>query len=567
MAESNLAAMHRAVAGRLGPRTALRYKRHGLYHDLSWDDYRRRADGAAAALVGLGLRPGDRVGLLSENRVEWLIADVAILSAGAADVTLHAPLSPAQVKYQLGHSGARGVILSGQAQADKVLAELEGLPDLEWLVAFDPVDVGGRIRSLTFDGLIQRGRMDPAAQAEARRRERATTRDDLATIIYTSGTTGNPKGVMLTHGNILSNAEACDAISGWGPDDVMLNWLPYSHIYARTCDHYVPTLAGTTLGLAESLDTLVVNLAEIQPTCMSSVPRFYEKVWASVAMLPPEARGAQLRRILGGRVRHFSSGGAPLPKPVARGFHEAGVSLMEGYGLTESSPVISFNYPACFKVGTVGRPIPGVEVQIADDGEVLTRGPHVMRGYWKDEEATRQAIGDGWLHTGDVGTLDQDGFLSITDRKKDLIITSGGKNIAPSELERLLTGDPYVDQAVVAGDGKPFVTALIAPNLAALEAKAAELGCRIEAEGDLITTPALHAFMAERVARIMQAVSQPERVRSFLLLARPFRLDQDELTATLKVRRRHILAKFAGPLEALYAAGPPDRGAASESVP
>jgi long-chain acyl-CoA synthetase len=560
VAYPNLAAMHRAVADRLGPRTALRFKRHGIYHDLSWDDYRRRADGAAAALVGLGIRPGDRVGLLSENRVEWLVADIAILTAGAADVPLHAPLSPAQVRYQLGHSGARGVIVSNQAQADKVLAEIEGLPDLEWIVSFDPADVAGRVRHFTFDGLIQRGLLDRGSLAEARRREQATTRGDLATIIYTSGTTGNPKGVMLSHGNLLSNAEACNAIAGWHADDVMLNWLPYSHVYARTCDHYVPLHSGATLCLAESLDTLVVNLAEIQPTCMSSVPRFYEKLWSSVAALSPEARGAQLRRILGPRVRHFSSGGAPLPKHVAHGFHEAGLTLMEGYGLTESSPVISFNHPECFRVGTVGRPIPGVEVKVADDGEILTRGPHVMQGYWKDGEATRRAIVDGWLHTGDVGVLDADGFLSITDRKKDLIITSGGKNIAPGELERLLTSDPYIDQAVVAGDGKPFVTALIAPNLAALEAKAAELGCRIEADGELITTPALHAFMAERVDRVMQAVSQPERVRSILMLARPFRLDRDELTATLKVRRRHILAEFAGPLEALYASTPADRG-------
>ncbi|MBX6312686.1 MAG: long-chain fatty acid--CoA ligase [Isosphaeraceae bacterium] len=554
MAYSNLATMHRSVAEQLGPRAALRYKRYGLYHTISWDIYRRRADAAAAALIDFGIQPGDRIGLLSENRPEWLIADIAILSAGAVDVPIHAPSSPKQVEYQLGHSESRVVFVSNQAQADKVRSVLESLPRLEFLVSFEPVDVGGAIRHVTWEGLLQRGRMlGPQGQAEVRRREEALTLDDLATIIYTSGTTGLPKGVMLTHGNLLSNAATTVEISKSHTEDVILSYLPYSHIYARACDHYMAIYAGSTLCLAESIDTLVANLAEIQPTVLSSVPRFYEKVWASIEHLPPEARAKALRGILGSRVRHFSSGGAPLPRHVALGFMEAGLPLMEGYGLTESSPVISFNHPGAFKVGSVGRPIPGVEVKIAADGEILTRGPHVMKGYWKDPEATVEAIRDGWLHTGDVGYLDEDGFLFITDRKKDLIITSGGKNIAPSELERLLASDPYIDQAVVYGDGKPCPSALIVPNLPALEAKAAELGCRIELDDrDLIRTQALYDFMAERIDRLMQAVSNPERVKAFLMLGRPLKLDAEELTATLKVRRKHILSKFVDRLDALY---------------
>jgi long-chain acyl-CoA synthetase len=548
--------MHRATADRLGPRAALRWKRLGVWHDLAWGDYRRQADAVAAAIVDLNIRKGDRVGLLSENRPEWLVADVGLLTAGAADVPLHAPLAAPQVLYQLGHSGARGVIVSDQAQADKVFASLEGLPDLEWLAAFDPIRPpdGCRLRLLTWDGLIARGRLaEEATLAEARRRESSLGPDDLATILYTSGTTGPPKGVMLTHGNLLSNAEATIQAMPGGPEDILLSWLPYSHIYARTVDHYMTALGGGTVALAESVDTLVVNLAEVRPHWMTAVPRFYEKVWASVESLPPDARAAALHRIFGPRLRFLSSGGAPLPPHLARGFEEAGIPLLQGYGLSESSPVITFNRLDHHKIGTVGPPIPGVEVRIAPDGEILTRGPHVMKGYWRDPEATARTVLDGWLHTGDVGTLDADGFLTITDRKKDILVTSQGKNVAPAEIERLLTADPFIDQAVVCGDRRPFVAAILVPNFPALQARARELGCPWESDGEFLTSEPLRAFLAGRVEAAMQAVSQPERVRAFLVLARPFSPAEEEMTATLKVRRRHILAKFAPQLEALYA--------------
>jgi long-chain acyl-CoA synthetase len=560
VADSNLPTMHRRVAQRLGPRPALRFKRHGLYHDLSWDDYRRQADAAAAALIVLGIEPGDRVGLLSENRTEWLIADIALLSAGAADVPMHAPLAPRQVAYQLGHAGARAVLVSDQAQADKVLAGLDALPDLDLLVSFDPVDARGRIRQITWEGLIHRGRQLGRAGIDGvLQREGAPTRDDLATIIYTSGTTGQPKGVMLSHGNLLSNVEAMLQTSEVTLHDVLLSWLPYSHIYARTVDHYLTIRAGVTVCLAESLDTLAVNLAETQPTRFTAVPRFYEKVWAAVEHLEPAARRRHLHELFGPRVEQLSSGGAPLPRHICAGFFEAGLPLLEGYGLTESSPVICFNRPGRYKVGTVGAAVPGVEVRIAADGEILTRGPHVMLGYWKDPEATRAAIVDGWLHTGDVGRLDADGFLTITDRKKDLIVTSGGKNIAPGELERLLAGDPYIDQAVVCGDGRPFVAALIVPNFPRLHAKAQELGCPVDVVDGLVQGEAIHAFLADRIGTAMQDVSGPERVKAFLLLGRPFQVDAEELTATLKLRRRRIIENWADHLDRLYAEATPPR--------
>jgi long-chain acyl-CoA synthetase len=556
VADTNLATMHRRIAGQLGPRTALRFKRDGIYHDVAWSEYARHVERSAAGLVGLGVEPGDRVAILAENSVDWLVADLGILSAGGVDVPLHAPLVANQVAYQLHHSGARGVIVSDQNQADKVLAVKAELGALEWLVSFAAVDPKDRIRHLTWDGLKHAAAgVCTDAGAEVRRRQDALTRNDLATIIYTSGTTGNPKGVMLTHGNLLANTEGMAAAAEVRPDEVLLSWLPYSHIYARTCDHYLMILTGGTTCLAESVDTLGANLAETHPTWLTAVPRFYEKVWASVEHLEPAARADALRTFFGPRIRRLSSGGAPLPRQICEAFHEAGIPLLEGYGLTESASAISFNRADQSRFGSVGVAMPGVDVKIAADGEILTRGPCVMKGYWSEPDATAAALdADGWLATGDVGRLDADGFLTITDRKKDLIVTSGGKNIAPSELERLLTSDPAIDQAVAYGDRKPFVTALIVPGSGWLETAATRLGLDFPppSAGDMIDCPELHRLMQERVDRLMQAVSQPERVRTFLLLARPFQVEAGELTATLKVRRRHIIDRYRDRLDALY---------------
>ena len=549
----SLPAMHRDISERLQAQTAVKYKHDGRYRDLSWSEYRQQADVAAAGLIELGVRPGDRVALLSANRCEWLVADHAVLSCAAIDVPLHAPLSPKQVGFQVSHSESRGIIVSGPAQAAKVDEVIGSLPQLEFIVSFERIEPRGRLRTLSWDELLQLGDEAGAdGRAEIRRREAELTGDDLATIIYTSGTTGNPKGVMLTHANLLSNSEATLRTSNVGDDDVMLSWLPYSHIYARTVDHYLSTLAEMTLCLSESIDTLRENLQEIQPTWMTSVPRFYEKVWSEVEQLSADERRDELWRIFGPRIRQLSSGGAPLPQHVCRGFHEAGLPLLEGYGLTESSPVISFNSLENCRIGTVGRAIPDVDVCIADDGEILTRGPHVMKGYWKNPEATAATIVDGWLQTGDIGRLDDDGYLSITDRKKDLIITSGGKNIAPTELERLLVSDPYIDQAVIYGDARPFVTAIIVPNQDNLNRKAAELSSTLVIREEFVRNDEVLNFFQQRIDAMMQAVSGPEQVKKFLLLGRLLTLDADELTATLKVRRRHVIQKYESSLAALY---------------
>jgi long-chain acyl-CoA synthetase len=543
---TTLCQLHRDACRRLDTAIAIRFRRDGVYQDLSWHDYRQAADCAAAGLISLGLSPGDRVAILSENRLEWLLADHAMLSAAAVTVPLHAPLSAAQVCFQLGHSGARAVFVSDQNQADKVTQVLADLPDLRWLIHFDPIKAAGCVETLSWNQLADRA--SPTDHETIARREAELRGDSLATIIYTSGTTGDPKGVMLSHDNVLSNALGTATAAEFGPDDVVLSWLPYSHVYARTVDHYLSTQLGSTLVLAESLDTLLDDLAEIQPTWMNGVPRFYEKVWAKVESLSPDDRRQALHSIFGPRIKQLSSGGAPLPGHVCRGFNEAEIPLLEGYGLTESSPVISFNSRARYRLGSVGPAIEGVEIRIASDGEILTRGPHVMQGYWKNEAATAEVIVEGWLKTGDVGELDADGFLSITDRKKDLMITSTGKNIAPSQIERLLASVPDIDQAVLYGDGRSYLTALVVPNFERL----AQLDHEIQSTDGIISTPTIIAHYQQRIDDLMQSVSGSEQVKKFLLLDRPLQMANEELTATQKVRRRFVTAKYEAQLAALY---------------
>lgn len=549
----NLAEVLRRQADVLGPKPALRFKRYGLYHDLSWEQYSNDVLACAAALVDAGLQVGDRVGLLSENRVEWLMADMAILTAGCVNVPPHSPLTAHQAHFQLEETETRWLFVSNQEQLEKIRQIRAGLPKLEGIVIFDSNAASSDAQS--WAGFLQHGRqvLDQRRSELATREERLGP-DDLATIMYTSGTTGNPKGVMLTHGNLLSNAVAVHEAFGATPDALMFSWLPYSHIYARTVDHYESLIAGLTLGLAESADTLIENLAELQPTQMTAVPRFYEKVLSAVPSGDATKAARILKKIFGPRMDVLSSGGAPLPLPVAEAYQAAGLLLLQGYGLTESSPVISFNRKTHNKLDTVGRAIPGVEVKIAADGEVLTRGPLVMKGYWKNPQATDEAIRDGWLHTGDLGKLDADGFLSITGRKKELLVLSNGKKVVPSYIEGLLIADECIDQAAVGGEGRSFLTALIVPHWANLRRALREQGIILDHESDekLARHPAVTSFLQKRIDAALSQVANWERVKKFVVLAQPFSIANDELTVSLKLRRNVVLVHHAAELEALY---------------
>jgi long-chain acyl-CoA synthetase len=553
MTYRNLAEVLRRQGERLGARPAVRFKRYGLYGDLTWEQYRADALACAAALADAGIGPGDRVGLVSENRLEWLVADMGILTAGAVTVSPHAPLTARQIHFQLADAGARWLFVSNRDQREKIGQVEADLPDLRGVVAFEDAAADGRV--ISWAAFLQRGRAAlPRFREELHRRELSLGTDDLATLMYTSGTTGQPKGVMLTHGNLVSNAAACDEASPRGWDAVLLAWLPFSHIYARTVDHYLSLLAGATLCLAESADTVVQNLEEVQPTHMSSVPRLYEKVLAAVASSDVSKSRRRLREIFGPRMDWLGSGGAPLPPAVAEAYRAAGLLVLQGYGLTESSPVISFNRKSHFKLETVGQLLPGVEVRIAPDGEVLSRGPHVMKGYWHNPQATAEAIRAGWLHTGDLGELDADGFLKITGRKKDLLVLSNGKKVVPAHLEGLLLGDDCIDQAVIHGEGRSYLTALIVPNWSNVRRTLQEAGESVERENDesLARHPAVLELLRRRVDRALADVSSWEQVKKFHVLARPFSVASEEMTVSLKLRRNVVLEKHGAALDALY---------------
>jgi long-chain acyl-CoA synthetase len=555
MEYANLAQVLHRQSERLGPRVALRFKRYGLYRDFTWDSYRAEALAGAAALVDVGIAPGERVGLVAENSLDWLVADMAILTAGAVNVSPHAPLTARQILYQLHDADVCWAIVSTAAQLDKIRSICSELPALRGVVVFDPAAAGAD--ATAWEAFRQRGRESlQRLRSELTRREAALGPDDLATVMYTSGTTGTPKGVMLTHGNLLSNTLACQQVQPHDPADIILSWLPYTHIYARTVDHYLALAAGVTLAIAESAEMLVENLDEVQPTHMASVPRFYEKVLTAVACPDPAETGKRLRRIFGKRIDWLSSGGAPLPMPIAEAFGSAGLKLMQGYGLTETSPVISFNSKTHNKLGTVGRPLPGVEVRIAADGEVLTRGPHVMKGYWKDPKATTETICDGWLHTGDLGSLDADAYLSITGRKKELMVLSNGKKVVPSHLEGLLASDGCIDQAVVCGEGRNFLTALIVPHWGNVKSAMVGQGIALQGESDgWAQHPAVVDLLMHRCRSALAELSHMEQIKKFIILPRPFTVENDELTVSLKLRRNVVIKRYGSALDELYRQG------------
>ena len=540
-------------AERHADEAALQVKRDGVYRDIPWKELAGRVRALAAGLIALGVQPGDRVGILSENRQEWIETDFAILSAGAITVALHAPLTATQVREQFRDSAPVVVFVSTADQRDKLLCLRADLPSVRQIFVFEENAAQGEVKPLS--ELEKAGRALPASTPDLLpARIAAIEPDDVAAIIYTSGTTGESKGAMLTHRNFVSNIRAIEKHFPLNGDMITLVYLPLSHVYARTCDLYFVLATGRTVALAECLDTLVPNLQEIRPHHISGVPRIYEKL-AAAARPAFEAGNQQvLRQILGGRIEYCGSGGGALSPEVARFFFAAGVPIYQGYGLTETSPVISFSNANHCKIGAAGVILDGVEVKIADDGEILSRGPHIMRGYWNRPEATAAAIDpDGWFHTGDVGYLDADGFLFITDRKKDILVTAYGKNVAPQQIEGLLGFDPFIEQACVYGDGKPFLTALLIPTAPVLEAWAAKNGLGGIPVVELIALPEVHTLYAGRITAALCMLAPHEQVRKFLLLPEPFAFDRGEMTVTAKLRRAQVVARYHDALEALYA--------------
>ncbi len=573
---------------------ALQAKVGGRYEPISHATLFSRVRHAALGLAELGVRHGDRVALLSENRPEWAIADYACLTSGVIDVPIYPNETPEAAAYIINNSGAVAVFVSTAEQAAKIAEVRAECSSLRNVIGFGDVRLPGADHTLLELEAKGAAALTPEREETYRRGALAVEPGHLATIIYTSGTTGAPKGVMLTHDNLYSNVKGAAGVIPFTGHDTCLSFLPLSHVFERMAGHYLMMATGTSIAYAESIDTVPLNLTEVRPTLVLSVPRLYEKMyarvlenalaggavkkqiffwaravadrWADQKLAGREPRGmlamqyavaqhlvfSKLQARTGGRMRYFVSGGAPLAPEIDKFFYAAGLVILEGYGLTETSPVICVNSPEQFRIGTVGPPIPGVEVKIAEDGEILTRGPHVMKGYYGNPQATAEVLdADGWFATGDVGAL-ENGFLRITDRKKDIIVTAGGKNIAPQPIENEIKTNKYVSQVVMIGDKRKYPVVLVVPNWEQLEKWAKYKNLIWTDRAQLLAMPTVHAKMEKEVFARTAHLARFEQPKKVGLLEHEFTLEKGELTPTLKVKRRVIDRMYKHAIDALY---------------
>jgi len=567
------------------------YKKDGAFTPISTQEFGDGVKHLALGLKALGFEEGQKLCLLSENRPAWTMTDFATLCAGGLTVPIYTTLVSEQIRYIIEDSDATVVVVSNSDLWKKVEPLRPGLAKVKHYITFADEAPAG---VLTLKAVLDKGRA--VAGAEPRLYDDLVARvkpDDEATLIYTSGTTGVPKGVILTHDNIVSNIKTSASIIPFSSADTVLSFLPLSHILERMV-MFTYLYKGCTVAFAESLEAVAQNLLEVRPHIMVSVPRVFEKIYTKVidqVLASPSLRrkiffwalkvgkaygalklagkpipgGLAFRRKIaaglvfskiiaktGGRVRFFVSGGAPLSKDIAEFFYAIGLTILEGYGLTETSPVISINTFEHIRLGTVGKVIPGVEVKIAPDGEILARGPNIMKGYYKKEAETRDVLEGGWFKTGDIGRFDDDGFLVITDRKKDLIVTSGGKNIAPQPIENQLKTSPYIGNGVVLGDRRRFISALVVPNFEKLEEYARQQAIAFSGREDLVTNPRVVAFLMSEVDRVTPHLASYEKIKKILVLPRDFDIERGEITPSLKVRRANVTAAYRAEIEAMY---------------
>jgi long-chain acyl-CoA synthetase len=567
---------------------AMLHRENGRWLPISSTQLYRNVVGAANGLRQWGIGKGDRIAILSENRPEWSTADFGILLLGAVTVPIYATLTPEQTAYTLRDSGAAVVFVSTEKQLQKIQSIL-GQTELRKIVVMDRVKIPGE---LALSCVLMERFTDPLSDnlnTEIDSLAHSIRPDDLATIIYTSGTTGVSKGVMLTHGNMSSNIEGWLPGFDFHPNQVSISFLPLSHVTARSVDFGLLS-QGVTLAYCPFIENLPTTLLEVRPTTCVSVPRVYEKIYAKTettaqgfpkrniyqwALLVGRASKAEIlsgripgslswklanklvfskiRQGLGGRVETFISGGAPLGRDLAEWFATVGIRIHEGYGLTETSPVIAVNTPAHHRIGTVGKMLSNVEVRIAEDGEILVRGPSVFKGYWNRPEETQNAFENGWFKTGDIGDIDADGYLSVTDRKKELIKTSGGKFIAPQPIENSLKINPLVGAAVVVGDKRKFACVLIVPNFALLEDWAKNNGVAFASRIELIANSAVQILYEEIVARANEKLARFETMKRVVLIPDEFTPENGALTPTMKLRRRVVEERYRNQIEEVYA--------------
>ena len=578
-----------AVDNLPNPRAQL-FRVAGRWESISSQELLRRVAGLSTALVELGVKPGDRIGLFSANRPEWHTADFAITGAGGVTVPVYFNESPERMTYILKHCGAKVVFVVGSPQLQKLLACRPNLPELEQIIVAGAGIPGDCLR---YETLIA-GAGDPDISAY-RIRASQVLPGQLSSLIYTSGTTGEPKGVMLTHTNFCSNVtDTCVQFQLRHGVDIAISFLPLAHVYGRMLD-YVYLFNGITVAYVDEMERVAQALLELHPTVLAAVPRFFEKIYTRLMEQRSAAKGikrvifdwamkvtehsspwrcgdkdvgiavklqwaladllvfSKIRKGTGGKLRIVFSGGAPLSKELAEFFWAVGIPIFQGYGLTETSPVLSSNYPEN-RVGSSGKPIPNVELRIAEDGEILAKGPCVMHGYYKNAEATREVLSqDGWLRTGDMGYLDKDNFLFITDRKKDLLKTAGGKYVAPQPIENSLKTSPYLLNAMVIGDKRKFIVALLVPNVATVAARAAERGIKFASNAELVAHPWVQSLIGSEVKRLTANLAQYESIKRFALLPEDFSFANGSLTFTLKLKRRVVEQQYRDVIESLYA--------------
>ncbi len=567
------------------------FKKDGAYGPISAAEFGTSVKHLALGLRALGFEAGQKLCLLSENRPDWTMTDFAALTAGGLTVPIYTTLVSEQARYIIDDSDATVVVVSNADHWKKIEPLRAGLTKVKHYITFAEEAPAG---VLTLAAVLEKGKA--AAAAEPGLYDTLVARikpEDAATLIYTSGTTGVPKGVILTHDNLVSNIKTASDLIEFSSKDTVLSFLPLSHILERMV-MFTYVYKGCTIGFAESVEAVAKNLLEVRPHIMVSVPRVFEKIYAKVmdqVLASPALRrriffwalqvgraygalklegkpipgGLALRRSVaaklvfskiiaktGGRVRFFVSGGAPLSKDIAEFFYAVGLVILEGYGLTETSPLLSINTFEAIRLGTVGKPAPGIDIRIAADGEILARGPNIMKGYYKKEAETREIMEGGWFHTGDIGHLDADGFLVITDRKKDLIVTSGGKNIAPQPIENLLKTSPYIVNAVVIGDRRRFIAALVVPDFEKLQAYAKAQGIAFATVDELCKNRRIVDFLKAEADRATPLLASYEKVKRIVILPRDFDIERGEITPSLKVRRANVTSEYQEAIDALY---------------
>jgi len=583
------------VTGKYADRPMYGYKKNETWLELTFAEVRDQVEQMTCGLKALGLNAGDHIAIVSPNNQLWAMSDYATICARGVVVTIYPTLTAKQIWWIAQHSEARLLFCGDTEQVEKVIPLLPELHHVEKIVVMDNSAID-HPKAISMRDLMLKGAEYRQQNPDSFLSDVGKIREsDLLTLIYTSGTTGEPKGVMLTHGNLTSNIKGALQVVVADENDIFLSFLPLSHSFERMAGHYLATGVGAKICYAENITTVADNMREVRPTLMTAVPRFYEKVYAKIidniaasskirqklfwwaieigkktdslkmdsknigAMLGTRLKVAQklvftkLQERVGGRLRFFVSGGAPLSREIAEFFKAAGISILEGYGLTETSPVITINPLERCKVGTVGPVIPNVEVKIAPNGEILTRGPHIMRGYFKDEASTQEVIDpDGWFHTGDIGMIDSEGYITITDRIKNILVTSGGKNVAPQPMENVLVTSKWIEQIVVIGDKRRFVSALVVPAFVNLENWAKENNLHFASREELISLPEIKQLYDRVISESMDGFAQFEKVKKYILLPSEFTIESGELTPSLKVKRSVVENRYAELIESMY---------------